>query len=54
VPTYTLDRAPLPAGSAGADGGVAERQLREQLEALGYIDEEGRPDASIGQSRRQR
>lgn len=53
VPTYRLDRAPLDAGSAGADGGVAERQLREQLEALGYIDEEGRPDASIGQSRRQ-
>lgn len=54
VPSYKLARVAIGAGEAGADGGVAERQLREQLEALGYIDEEGLPNASIGESRRQR
>jgi hypothetical protein len=51
VPTRRLERVAVEQGAA--DGGTADRQLREQLEALGYIDEEGLPDASIGGSRRQ-
>jgi len=51
VPTRTLERAAVTVGAA--DGGTADKQLRDQLEALGYIDEEGLPDASIGESRRQ-
>ncbi|MFN7146291.1 MAG: hypothetical protein ACK4YP_21135, partial [Myxococcota bacterium] len=52
VPTRRLDRVAV--GEGAADGGTADRQLREQLEALGYIDEDGLPDASIGESRRER
>jgi predicted AlkP superfamily phosphohydrolase/phosphomutase len=52
VPSRRLERVAIEAGAA--DGGLADDQLRDQLEALGYIDEEGLPDASIGGSRRQR
>lgn len=51
VPSRRLERVAIEAGAA--DGGLADDQLRDQLEALGYIDEEGLPDASIGGSRRQ-
>ena len=51
VPTWTLERVSVQEGAA--DGGLADDQLRDQLEALGYIDEHGLPDASIGGSRRQ-
>ncbi len=51
VPTRRLERVAI--GEGAADGGTADDQLRDQLEALGYIDEQGLPDASIGQSRRQ-
>jgi hypothetical protein len=51
VATYRLERTAIAEGAA--DGGVADTQLRAQLEALGYIDEEGKPDARIGESRRQ-
>jgi predicted AlkP superfamily phosphohydrolase/phosphomutase len=51
VPTWKLERVSVEEGAA--DGGLADDQLRDQLEALGYIDEHGLPDASIGGSRRQ-
>ncbi len=51
VPSRRLERVAIESGAA--DGGLADDQLRDQLEALGYIDEEGLPDASIGSSRRQ-
>ncbi|MDP2315053.1 MAG: alkaline phosphatase family protein [Pseudomonadota bacterium] len=51
VPTRRLERVAIESGAA--DGGLADQQLRDQLEALGYIDEEGLPNASIGGSRRQ-
>lgn len=50
VPTRRLERANI--GEGVADGGLADEQLRSQLQALGYIDEEGNPDAGIGASRR--
>lgn len=52
VASWRLDRVAVEAGAA--DGGLADDQLRDQLEALGYIDEKGRPNANVGESRRQR
>jgi hypothetical protein len=52
VPTYTLDRVEVDVGSG--EGTVADEQLRDQLEALGYIDEQGLPTNEVGASRRQR
>ncbi|MDP2308155.1 MAG: alkaline phosphatase family protein [Pseudomonadota bacterium] len=52
VPSHRLPRVAVEAGASG--GGLADDQLRDQLEALGYIDAEGLPDASIGQSRKLR
>jgi hypothetical protein len=51
VETWRLARAAVAEGTA--DGGLADEQLRDQLEALGYIDEEGRPATAVGGSRRQ-
>ena len=50
VDTRKLDRVRIEVGSS--DGGVADRQLRDQLEALGYIDENGAPMEVVGQGRR--
>lgn len=53
VPTYRLQRAAIDLGET-AGGGEADKQLLEQLEALGYIGEDGQPDPAIGASRKQR
>ncbi len=53
VPTYRLARAAFDLGE-GSGGGGADNQLLEQLEALGYIGEDGQPDPAIGASRKQR
>jgi hypothetical protein len=50
VATRVLDRATIEAGSGPGEAGDAA--LRRQLEALGYIDEDGRPLTAIGESRR--
>ncbi len=52
VDTWRLERVAIEVGAA--EGSAADEQLRDQLEALGYIDEQGRPDPAIGGSRRQR
>lgn len=52
VPTRKLERAPVEVGAG--DQGVADAQLREQLQALGYIDENGLPETNIGGSRKTR
>jgi arylsulfatase A-like enzyme len=50
VDSYQLPRVAIDVGSA--DGGTADQQLRDQLEALGYIDEQGLPNTAIGASRK--
>lgn len=50
VSSYKLDRVSI--GEGTADGGLADEQLRSQLQALGYIDEEGNPESAVGASRR--
>ncbi len=47
-PTRTLERGVIDVGDGASAGDAA---LRAQLEALGYVDEDGRPNASVGQSR---
>lgn len=49
VDTRVLERGAIEVGEGGSAGDDA---LRSQLEALGYLDEEGRPNAAIGESRR--
>ncbi len=51
VPTRKLSRVAVEA--LGPSDDLADRQLREQLEALGYIDAEGKPLVEIGASRRE-
>ena len=53
VPTRALARVAIEAPS-GAEDDLADRQLREQLEALGYIDDQGRPVMDVGASRREK
>jgi hypothetical protein len=53
VPTRALARVAIEAPS-GAEDDLADRQLREQLEALGYIDGQGRPVMDVGASRKER
>lgn len=48
VPTRTLERGTIEVGDGESAGDAA---LRDQLEALGYLDEEGRPNTAIGESR---
>jgi len=50
VPSRVLERAQIEVGAG--EGGAGDEALREQLEALGYIDEEGRPNTAIGESRK--
>jgi hypothetical protein len=52
VATRTLARVAVEV-AAGADD-LADRQLRDQLEALGYIDAEGKPRTDVGASRQER
>jgi hypothetical protein len=47
--TRTLERGVVEVGDGESAGDDA---LRSQLEALGYLDAEGRPNAAIGESRR--
>ncbi len=54
VPTRRVPRGTVTVDAASAAGSMddlADRQLREQLEALGYIDENGRPASQPGASR---
>ncbi len=51
VSTRLIERPSL---APSESGDLADDQLRAQLQALGYLDEEGRPDAAIGASRRER
>ncbi len=48
VATRILERGAIEVGEGESAGDAA---LRDQLEALGYLDEEGRPNAAIGESR---
>ncbi len=50
VASRVLERAQIEVGAG--EGGAGDDALREQLEALGYIDEEGRPQTAIGESRK--
>ena len=50
LPTRTLRRAQIEVGVG--EGSAGDDALREQLEALGYIDEEGKPNAHVGESRK--
>lgn len=50
IATRALQRGAIEVGEGASAGDDA---LRSQLEALGYVDEEGRPNAAIGESRRQ-
>jgi hypothetical protein len=50
VATYRLERST--AEPAASPETLADVQLREQLQALGYLDEDGRPDVAVGGSRR--
>lgn len=49
VATRTLGRGEIDVAAGGSAGDAA---LRSQLEALGYLDEDGRPNAAVGESRR--
>jgi hypothetical protein len=49
IQTRTLDRAAIEVGAGSGTAG--DDALRAQLEALGYLDEDGRPNAAIGGSR---
>jgi hypothetical protein len=49
IVTRVLQRGAIEVGDGASAGDDA---LRAQLEALGYLDEEGRPNAAIGESRR--
>lgn len=48
VPTRRLERGVIEVGEGAGAGDAA---LREQLEALGYLDEDGRPNTAVGESR---